>query len=378
MKRIIIGILTLVLIISPLVGLVGCAEDVLFPPFPPSIQPEPEPTSAVPASESSISIPLAPDIPEGVLSIWKSEPVSETYSPDVSGKVSLKPNKAEWDSDEVFSIIATAGSSKDSSSFYLEEGQWVDVVVSSSDLFIYYLSEEAGAISLGSGYWAEYEGKQVRSTYGDMGIFTPFYHKVLYENIDKGLLFTSSVRLFAWSGIGDYFLTFTNFSSEEACEITYRIYKGGITPGWGEYYKETELQPWLLKLGNMWLSGEITKEEYDEAESQWLEQFETSPIVRASSKPEPELPSEQDVEPIMQEPVIEEEPYQEPAIEEEPYQEPVIEEKPIVEEEPVVEEEQLCLCPYCSDNVTYTHRELIQHIIDNHPEKIEPIDIDWE
>ncbi|GAI17983.1 unnamed protein product [marine sediment metagenome] len=167
---------------------------------------------------------------------------------------------------------------KDSMVFYLQEGQWVDVVVSSNDFPIYYYSEEPGAASLQTGYWHKYEdGEMCRAgCESDMGIFAPFYSKALYENrtTDEGLIFTTAVRLFAWGGPADYFLTLYNWNSQKGCEIIYHIYKQDITTGWGKDWKETKLDPWLSELGRLWFSGQISKEHYDEAAGQWLEQFE--------------------------------------------------------------------------------------------------------
>lgn len=302
MKRIIVGILTLTLIILPLTGMLACVElppapvpapttpapeptPIVVPPEPAPIvvPPEPAPVApiVVPTPEPEPStIPPPPDIPQEVLSIWKSEPVSEAYPSAVSGKVSLKPNKAEWDSDEVFSVIATAGSSKDSSSFSLEEGLWIDVIVSSIKTQVYFGIEKPGEAYFeinhrfpdgGRGSW-DCNGIPRES------VFAPLFGKCLYENrvtdTDEGRVFTTAARLFTWEGAGNYCLHFTNYSSQEGCEITYRVYKGGITPDWGDVYRETNLQPWLKDLYYLLVSGKITQEEYDEAESQWLEQFD--------------------------------------------------------------------------------------------------------
>ena len=106
-----------------------------------------------------------------------------------------------------------------------------------------------------------------------MGIFTPFYGKLLYENritnTGRGTVSTTGVRLFAWGGAGSYCVTFYNFSSQKGCEITYRIYKQDTTPGWGKAYKEAKLQPWLNDLYHLHVSGKITQEEYDKAENEF-------------------------------------------------------------------------------------------------------------
>lgn len=262
--------LTLTLILIVVVGLSSCVTA-----SPPTTT-EPTTTEPVTTESEEITIPPPPIVPKEVLSIWKSEPISLAYPPDTSGKVTLPPSKASVETTATFSVVTA----KDSMVFYLQEGQWIDVVVSSNDFPIYYYSEEPGAASLQTGYWHKYEdGGMCRASCGsDMGIFAPFYSKALYENhtttTDEGLIFTTAVRLFAWGGAADYFLILYNWNSQKGCEITYHIYKQNITTGWGEGWKEAKLQPWLKELYYLRVSGEITQQDYNKAEGQWLEQFE--------------------------------------------------------------------------------------------------------
>ena len=233
------------------------------------------------------SIPPPPDIPQEVLSIWKSPPVSGAYPPDVSGKVTLEPNKASKRSggsqeNEMIEVIATAGSWQNSRTFHLCEGEWVDIIVSSADLPIYYLTEEPGAMRIVMYCWTEHPEEpntKVTCYYTlDNIIFFPFYAKCLYENnivnTNEGPIFTTAIRMFAWHGATEYWIYFCNYSSQKGCEVTYNIYKGSTTPGWGETYEETKLQPWLNELYHLHVSGKITEEEYNEAQRQWLKQFE--------------------------------------------------------------------------------------------------------
>jgi hypothetical protein len=250
-----------------------------------------QPTTEPPVKENEVvsppegvSIPPLPEVTPEILSVWKAEPPSETYLPDMSGEIELQPNKAGEKNGEVnkegvtMKVIATEGSHQDSEVFYLGEGQWIDIVVSSIDVPVYYLIEKPDAMTFQTVYWAEIEGKRVRSTHSaNMGIFAPFYGKLLYENrisrTDKGTMFTTASRVFAWGGAGDYCISFMNFSTQKSCQIIYRIYKDGTTPDWGHSYEDEKLQPWLDKLYQLHTSGKISQAQYDEAESQWLEQF---------------------------------------------------------------------------------------------------------
>lgn len=269
-----VTIIVVSLILALVLGLGGC-----IPVNPP----------AAPATESPVPPPVRvttgvppPEVPQEVLLLWKSEPASKGSTADVEDKITLQPNLATGTkevSEDISLGVIPKGSWQNSTSFYLKEGQWVDVIVSSLDVPVYYLTEEPGAASLKVARWAEYEGKKVRSMFGqDMGPFSPFYGKLLYQNrvanTEKGTIFTTAARVFAWGGPGEYWFIFYNFSRQKEAQITCHVYKLGTTPGWGEEYKNTQLQPWLNELYYMLVSGTLTEEEYDRAESQWLKQFE--------------------------------------------------------------------------------------------------------
>lgn len=271
------------LILAMALGLSGCIT--INPPETPSPPATPEPVP--PPAPAPTSIPAPPDIPQEVLSIWKAEPVSGAYPPDISEHITLLPNLASGEGadygDISLKVIATEGSWQNSLNFNLQEGQWLDVIASSTDTQVYFGIEKPDSVcfkinydlttqeSVGSSSW-DYNGIPKDS------ISAPLYGKTLYENwvinTDEGRMFTTSARLFAWEGAGNYYFDFTNFSSQEGCEITYCVYKYNITPGWGKLYIETKLQPWLNDLYYLLVSGEITEEEYDKAEREWLEQFE--------------------------------------------------------------------------------------------------------
>ncbi len=290
-----IATIILTLILAMVVGLGGCVTISPLPETGPPI--EPEPTEVAPAPEAASSptttaILAGPEVPQEVLLLWKSEPASPASPGDIQDKITLKPNTASGStpvSEDISFSVIPAGSWQDSTSFYLKEGQWVDVIVSSLDIPVYFNWEEPGAISLTAGCWTEYEGKKVRSSFPQMGqvvgetpsrdagVFGPFNGKPLYENLvtstEKGTIFTTAARIFAWNGATDYWFVFYNWNRQKEADITCYVYKLSTTPGWGQGFWGAEMQPWLNELYYMLVSGEITEEEYDEAESRWLEQF---------------------------------------------------------------------------------------------------------
>jgi hypothetical protein len=90
---------------------------------------------------------------------------------------------------------------------------------------------------------------------------------------EKGTIFTTAARIFAWKGATDYWFVFYNFNRQKKADITCLVYKLGITLGWGESFWDTKMQPWLNDLYYMLVAGKISQEEYDQAEAKWLEQF---------------------------------------------------------------------------------------------------------
>ncbi len=111
----------------------------------------------------------------------------------------------------------------------------------------------------------------------DKGVSGPFQGKPLYENLvtntEKGTIFTTAARILAWNGASEYWFTFYNWNRQKVADITCRVYKLGATPGWGNSFWDAKMQPWLNERYYMLVSGEISQEEYDRAESRWLEQF---------------------------------------------------------------------------------------------------------
>ena len=188
--------------------------------------------------------------PANVLSLWESTPSPQGYPPILVGEVTLAEygkGSSGWETDP----------------FYLQGGQWIDVVVKSRDGVIV-LDSYPGSASLkvcfrhsenhGS-YWPDRE---------DLGLYNglnPFLGRVLYQQsteTDTGTIHAVAVRLFSegeyedgyWSGC-DCTLLFENFNPYKSTSISYEVYELGATPGWGKFndesYARTVLMPWIYE-----------------------------------------------------------------------------------------------------------------------------------
>ena len=112
-----------------------------------------------------------------------------------------------------------------------------------------------------------------------------------------------------------------------------------------------------------------------------LEIEATVPIV-GDPTIDSESPTVEPTVPVVIPPAIKPEPVVTPTV-------PIVE-PPIAPTVPIVEPEygkvtvtevesvQKYICPYCTDNMTYTLSEWVQHMHDEHPEEIKPIEIEWD
>ena len=262
-----------------------------------SLEVETPPEAAEEHVVMNAAIPGPPKAPQEVTSIWKSEPASVAFPPDIKDRFTLEPNTASGSTEvsEGLSIsVIPRGTFQDSTSFDLEEGQWVDVIVFSLDIPVYFNWQEPRAISLKAecrpAYWSDEKRKIGRSGFPitlqivgeppsrEMSVFGPLSGKPLYENLvtstEEGTIFITAARIFAWEGAGEYWFVSYNWNRQKAADVTCCVYKLSTTPGWGESFCDAKLQPWLNELYRMKVSGEISEEEYDRAESQWLGQFD--------------------------------------------------------------------------------------------------------
>jgi hypothetical protein len=291
-KRVVV-ILSVMLVL--MLGLSSCTG-IYPPPQQPATTPAPNPQTT-PAATPSVTratnpvLPVPPEVPPEVLSIWKSAPASEALPAYTSGEVTIQPNTASSKESRSGDLSYEVISAQDSTKIYLKEGQWVDILVSSIDVPIYFLemTKVAGMVGEAEKSEAAEFGvvRVVRETIPlesmeliqDPGGLAPFYCRLLYQNrttrADKSTIFMTAARIFTFGGAGVYYFEFFNFSQQKGCKITYRAYIVGITPGWGldsDYYK-TKYLPWTSNVYSMVNSGAISQQECDKALSQWLEQF---------------------------------------------------------------------------------------------------------
>ncbi len=291
-----------IIVSSLLMVLTLCFQGCIVPGNPPSTA---SPSSSTPAFTEAQSTPYKwspspPKIPQEVLSIWNLQPPSDDSLADLEGEISLKPNpdiaEAEVTNagDMSYSVVHTPW--QDTPNFQLESNQWVDVIISSLNVPIYF-PEQGEGVSFQLQRIYEEPGKQGRQPIGGQTVaqtdaneneqfnsiaFAVSTGKRLYENrvtnSQEGILFTSAYRLFVGAGSeeftdADYIIHFTNYNHQQGAEINYRLYRLGVTSSWGESYWTTQLQPWLNRLYEMYISGKISQEEYTEAENEWLRQL---------------------------------------------------------------------------------------------------------
>jgi len=267
-------ILSLILVM--VVSLSGCIT--VNPPAASSPSSTSEPSPAV---TSTSSIPTPPDIPQEVMAIWKAPPVSEASTPDLSGKFVLQTSKGGGETVQEgpgVSIQVRHAVTQETTKFYLQDGQWIDIIAS-SNVPVYFSNEMPDYV----GFCLDYQdaaGAEVpiynSSTWA--AEVTPFYFRLLYENrstsTQGATIFTTAVRMFACGGPGDYHFSFSNVSTQKVAEITYRIYKLGITPGWGQPFIDGKLKPWFDELYRLFANGTISEAERERATNEWVKQFE--------------------------------------------------------------------------------------------------------
>lgn len=197
-------------------------------------------------------IPKPPPVPPRVLAVWDSPPSPRGVSPDISEEVILEPFPGEWVGEV---------------SFFLAEGQWIDVIVA-SHIPVYFDIRHPASVEFDI-----VSGKQIVRALRRYPAFHPLLGKLLYENevtvIGKETVYTTAVRIFAWDGAMSYYVDFENLDPDKPVVITTEIYKLAITPGWGEPYRQ-ELKSWLRTLQDETM---LPREEIIQIYKEWLEQF---------------------------------------------------------------------------------------------------------
>jgi len=209
--------------------------------------------------------------PANVLSEWESPPSPQGYPPILVGEVTL----AEYGEES---------SSSETNPFYLQAGQWIDVIVKSKDSGIMPLEyDPAGMVT----FRVQFQHSDTRGSYRpdreDLYLhegLNPFVGRILYQQSTEtgtGTEYAVAVRLFAegeyidgyWGGC-DCTLQFYNFKPNESASISYEVYRLGVTQGWGSWNEEsygwTVLNPWIQEH-----ASSVSEEE--QMFRDWVEQF---------------------------------------------------------------------------------------------------------
>jgi hypothetical protein len=222
-------------------------------------------TQSIPSETTPSTTP--PDAPAEVLSVWRSPPSPQGYPPILTGEVTLAKYGSEHSSAE--------------RRFFLQNYQWVDVIVKSKDMSIAFHEERPGYATFtvaveyphGGGYDVNLEPVEWFNV-------NPFLGKILYQQrteTDAGTVYTVAVRVFAEGEITDEcwlgstcVLEFENFNPYESASISYEVYELAATAGWGEFgekaYYRTVLLPWIQQYAS-------SESEMKQLLRQWSEQF---------------------------------------------------------------------------------------------------------
>jgi len=218
-----------------------------------------------------------PAAPTEVLSVWKSPPSPQSFPPLVSEEFVLE-RYGDSDSD-----LATEA-------FFLRNYQWIDVIVKSKNMPVYFSEEEPGTVCFSVRFeWSPqssfspdfedvggYPGGEANPFVGKMLYPRPFCQETLTASVT---IYTTAVRLFAegehkdgnWLG-SSCSLYFSNYNVDKRVELSYEIYKLAMTREWGYMdYQQKVLVPWFRSKG-------ISDSSYSSAEAdrmwkEWLEQF---------------------------------------------------------------------------------------------------------
>jgi len=215
---------------------------------------------------------MPPAAPEDVLSVWHSPPSPQGYPPNIADKINL----------------GKYGSSNyefETNSFFLVNCQWIDIVVKSKNIPMYFCENKAGAINFGvtfrlsehSGFSPDaedvgiYPGGMASPLVGNMLYPYPYYQET---HTGSDTIYVMAVRLFAeggreggnWLG-SECILSFANYNVDKEADVSYEVYKLVEIPSWGyegEYWKDI-LIPWLQQ----WK----TETEQEQMLDEWYEQF---------------------------------------------------------------------------------------------------------
>ena len=213
----------------------------------------------------------APAAPEDVLSIWHSPPSPQGYPPNMTGEVHLGKSGG-------------SDSELETDSLLVQNRQWLDIVVESRNIRLFFYLGEPGAV--------RFEVAQRHSEYSQdkptleslvNPHFNPVTGRILYgqpvpEETEMGedTIYSVAIRLFAeglrnsTSVDSKYTIRFINSNVTEEADISYEVYKLNTTPDWGYTYYDDVLGPWMMQR----LGGEYLESEWGQLYEEWYEQFE--------------------------------------------------------------------------------------------------------
>lgn len=212
--------------------------------------------SAIPPPEEI----TAPAAPEDVLSVWYSAPSPQGLPPSMAESL----------------VVPIYGSSGDTglvgSRFYIENYQWVDVIVKSEDVPIWFTND----IPSTACFYVNFEDYELSNSFmpdSEDLERDPFVGKMLYENVEThtttGITYNTAVRLCSPYSTG--YLIFRNYNVHDEVQISYEVYELDITPEWGigGDYRNNVLVPWMKQR----LGGAYKESELEELYEEWKSQF---------------------------------------------------------------------------------------------------------
>jgi hypothetical protein len=213
----------------------------------------------------------APAAPEDVLAIWHSPPSPQGYPPNMSGEVHLGKS-------------GSPDSELETDSLLVQNHQWLDIVVKSRNIRLFFYREEPGAVRFEVVQsYSEYNQEKPTLESLVNPRFNPTTGRILYgqpvpeeTEMDEDTIYSVAIRLFA-EGLRNstdvdskYTIRFINSNATEEADISYEVYKLNTTPDWGYTYYDDVLGPWMTQQ----LGGAYSESEWERLYEEWYEQFE--------------------------------------------------------------------------------------------------------
>jgi hypothetical protein len=212
----------------------------------------------------------APAAPEDVLSIWHSPSSPQGYPLAMAGEVHLGKS-------------GSPDSALETDSLSVQNRQWLDIVVKSRNIRLFFYLGEPGAV--------RFEVVQRHSEYSQdkptleslvNPRFNPTTGRILYgqpvlqeTEMGEDTIYSVAIRLFA-EGLRDstdvsskYIIRFINSNVTEEADISYEVYKLNTTPDWGYTYYDDILAPWMMQQ----LGGAYSESKWEQLYEEWYEQF---------------------------------------------------------------------------------------------------------